>query len=223
MGLNDKRNALEQLKLGYPPLSLNPMRGSILETFNVEAGPLASATPRTSWPTISRAISKLCGSENERKANLAAGHALYRYAAEKGLTGRHHDFFSLAMGVSRKVTYWSNAVVAIDGKPFVPFIDPRRTRRLTRTARQFVFSVMNERIRVADPDFADVGLAIIQFDNPEHGPRTATPWFDEGIELFSFETLDKMVRETYEMWAEVLAKREADAHEAGKASRGSLL
>jgi hypothetical protein len=123
------------------------------------------------------------------------------------------------IGLSEKVVYWSQVVVAIDGRPVVPFFDPRRTKKLTSEARRFVFSVMHERIRV-DPDFANVRLAIIQFHNSDEGARAAIPYFDDDLELLGFEALDSMVRETYEIWHEVLMDREDENR--GKTGTGPL-
>jgi hypothetical protein len=58
---------------------------------------------------------------------------------------------------------------------------------------------MHERIRAADPDFADVSSAIVQFALSEKGPRIPVLFSDRGVELFTFEELDQMVGETYEM------------------------
>lgn len=69
---------------------------------------------------------------------------------------------------------------------------------------------MHERIRAADPDFADVTLAIVKFARSEKGPRTPVIFTDEKIELFKFDELDQMVRETYELWTEILEERTAE-------------
>lgn len=218
----EKRNALRQLKLGHPPHSLNPMRASIPDILNVEAGPLA-ALPRTSWTSIANRIAHRCRDAAEETANQAVGLALYNYADEHNVVGRPQDFFSLALSVGRKVTYWSNAVIAIDDKPYIPFVDPRKAPRLTNAGRQFVFSAMNEHIRVADPDFAEVGLVIFQFKEMPDGTRSVVPHFDSGKALFSFEQLDTMVRETYALWFEVLEEREADARRASSGRKGTLI
>lgn len=90
----------------------------------------------------------------------------------------------------------------------IPFFDPRRTTtRLTQQARRFVFSTMHERIRVSDPDFAQVKLAIFQFSAPEKGPRLPVVYTDQGVPLYGFEELEAMVAETYEIWADVYARR----------------
>jgi hypothetical protein len=79
---------------------------------------------------------------------------------------------------------------------------------------------MHERIRVADPDFAAVSLAIVQFARSDSGPRTPVVFTDEGIELFTFDELDQMVRETYELWAEISEERTADIRRRGAAGGG---
>jgi len=58
---------------------------------------------------------------------------------------------------------------------------------------------MHERIRAADPDFAEVELAVVQFARSENGPRTPVIFTDEKVTLFTFDELDQMVRETYEL------------------------
>jgi hypothetical protein len=104
----------------------------------------------------------------------------------------------------------NSLVLSIDGRPLVPFFDPRRTKALTVQGRRFVFSVMHERIRAADPDFAEVVLAIVQFSLSEKGPRIPILHIDDGIVLFTFDELDQMVRETYELWQEVCEVRTAE-------------
>jgi hypothetical protein len=100
------------------------------------------------------------------------------------------------------------ALLSVGGEPLVPFFDPRRTStNLTAQAKRFVFSVMHERIRVADPDLAHVRLGIFQFTVPDSGPRMPKLQTDEGVVLFTFNELEEMVRETYEIWTEVYARR----------------
>jgi hypothetical protein len=222
MGAAQKRNALRQIKLGHPPYSLNPMRQSFSDICNIEAG-LFPSMARTPWSAISRQIARRCRSEDEEKANLAVGLALYKYASERGVHGRAQDFFPLALGVGRKISYWAKAVIAIDGKPFIPFVDPRKAPRLWAEGRRFVFSAMHEHIRAADPDFADVGLTILQFKEGPDETRVVVPHFSDGIELFSFDQLDAMVRETYSIWVEVLEEREAEARRTGTGGRGTLI
>lgn len=139
-----------------------------------------------------------------------------------GVAGRRHDILPLNIRVSEKLVYWSQAVVAIDGRPVVPFIDPRRTtKRLTAAARQFVFSVMHERC-LADPDLSEVDHCIVQFASLDDGSRTPTLYFADGMELHDFDALDAMVQETYAIWNEVLEERDAAARR-GTGTSGPLI
>jgi len=218
---DQKRKALEGMRLGRPPYSYDPMRRSIFDLLNIEAGPLASVR-RASWSVIEGEICRLSHGADEAKANVGVAKALYDFATVNGITGRRHDIFPLNIGVSEKVTYWSPAVIGITGRPVVPFIDPRRmTKRLTAAARVFVFSVMHERC-LADPDLSDVDFCIVQFTTADDGSRTPTLHFPLDLTLFDFDALDAMVQETYAIWNEVLEERDA-ATRRGTGTSGPLL
>lgn len=221
---DQKRAALRQMKLGHPPYSYQPMRRSMLDILNVEAGPLGVVS-RAPWQQVADQISKVSRSAEEAEANVAVALALYGYATAEGIAGRRHEFFPLAIGVSEKVSLWLPAVIAIGGKPLVPFIDPRRTKKLTSEGRRFAFSVMHERIRAADPDFAEVELGILQFGGNSEDRKTRTPrlFTARDVALFDFEAIDAMVRETYQLWREVLTEREAEARRRGTGTTGPLI
>lgn len=214
-----KQRALEGFRLGRPPYSYGPMRGSLSDLTNVQAD-LAGPMDRLPWEKIASVISRAAKSDLEESANLRAAEGLYRFAEAAELMGRRHDIFPLALGLSSKVTFWQNAILSLDGRPIVPFYDPRRAKSLTAEGRRFVFSVMHERIRAADPDFADVGLVIFQFELSAKGMRMPITFSESSVELFSFEDLDQMVRETYSLWQEICEDRAADAR-SRKAAGGS--
>ena len=65
-------------------------------------------------------------------------------------------------------------------------------------------------VRAADPDFAEVALGVVQFSLSERGPRVPILYREEGVTLFSFDELDLMVRDTYEMWREIVEERTAE-------------
>ena len=217
-----KLRALEQMQLGRPPYSYAPFRGSLSDLTNIQAD-LAGPMARTSWAQISSVISKACHSDAQEKANLRVAEGLFRFAEASGLIGRHHDFFPLPLGLSAKVSYWQNAILTLDQRPIIPFYDPRRAKSLTSDARRFVFSVMHERIRVPDPDFAEVAFAIFQFERSKEGARLPVTFLDSTVELFTFDELDEMVRETYEIWQEICEDRAADARRRRTASGGGFL
>lgn len=208
---DQKRRALEQMKEGRPPYSYDPLRKSILDILNVEPGPLG-AGPRTPWSAIRADILKRAkrGPE-EAAANLGVAEALYKLATKEAVAGRRQEFFPLNIGISQKISFWSPAVIGLYGKGLVPFIDPRRSaKNLNADARRFVFSVMHQRIRLADDDFAEIELGIFQFGTTEGGLRTPRLFTAANVVLLDFETLDSMVRETYAIWAEVLRGREEE-------------
>lgn len=222
MPRHEKRPALEQVKLKWPPLSYAPVRKHLLDILNILPGPLV-VVPRTSWSVVEAAVGRASRDADEAAANLRIARGLYDFAEKHKFRGRRQGFYALPVGISEKVTYWLDAVLEVDGLPLVAFVDPRRTRKLTVEGRRFALSAMNERIRVADPDYANVGLGIIQFRDGEGGARMPRLYTAEGVELFTFDELDVMVRETYEIWYEVLQEREEETRRKAGGIKGSLL
>lgn len=230
---DEKRAALRRLRIGIPPYSYAPTRRSLLDILNVEARPLG-VVDRAPWANVALQVARMSKSDAEQAANLAVAEALYRVADENGWVGRRQEFFPLAIGIGAKVAYWLPAVMSIDGKATAIFMDPRRADRLTREGRRFAFSAMHERIRAADPDYAEVELAIVQLDTvrevivAEDGSKsesiTRIPRLHIAgdMKLFDFSEIDDMVRETYEIWAEVLADREDAARKKTGTGGGGL-
>jgi hypothetical protein len=211
---DEKRAELQKLKGTWPPYGYKPFRLSILDILNVEAGPLAKLA-RTSWEGVAASIRQHATSPDEILANLRAAEGLYNFASEYEIVGYRHEFYPLAVGLSEKVSYWSPIVISLKGRPVVPYFDPRKSNKLTPLGRRFALSVMHERIRVADPDFADVDLAVFQFTSPKKGARVPKPHFSNDVALFDYESLDAMVRETYAIWDEILDERLAEARRSG--------
>jgi hypothetical protein len=216
-----KRKELEIFRLRHPPLSYNPMRSALPDILNVEAGMFD--LPRVPWEKVAETIARQSRNDGEEEANLQTAEGLYRFVEAKGLRGRKQDFLPLALGVGHRVIYWHSLVLIDAGLPFVPFFDPRRSRGLTSEARRFVFSMMHERIRVADPDFADVRLGIFQFARVDEGPREPRLYTDESLELFGFDALDEMTRETYDLWREVCEERDKETRRRAGGMRGGLI
>jgi len=203
-----KLNALRQLKQGHPPYSYQPARKSQLDILNVEAGPLG-IVPRARWAQIAEQILRRSRNDPEAQANLAFASALYNFADSERIAGITHEFFPLPIGITHKVSYWLPAVLSVNGTPTAFFIDPRRAKKLTADGRRFVFSMMHERIRVSDPDFAEIELGIIQF-GVDGKIRVPKLFVASDVKLFDFHELDDMVRETYKLWQMVLEEREAE-------------
>jgi hypothetical protein len=204
---DQKRRALEQFKLGHPTIAYKPVRARFADIFNVQPGMFAAADP-IAWPVLERLIQAKAMSDDEYDANLLVAKGLHTFAQDNALRSRSQGFFPMSLSVGEKVEYWLPMVTALKGAPLVIFIDPRRGKSLTAEARRFVFSMMHEHIRVANPDFATARLGIVQFGEAVAGQRPVKLSTDEGVELFGFDQLDRMVRETYDIWREVSEARE---------------
>src|SRR5258708_5431448 len=111
------------MSLDRPPYSYAPLRASLSDLTNVQAG-LAGPIVRTPWGKIAQVISRASKSDVEEEANLRAAEGLFQFSEAGRLIGRRHDIFPLALGVSTKVTYWQPAILTLDGKPVIPFYDP---------------------------------------------------------------------------------------------------
>jgi len=179
--------------------------------------------PRTPWEKIETTIRKRSNSDVEEQANLRVAEGLFNFVSAKAIVGRRHDIFPLQLGIGTKVVFLHPIILTVDDHAIIPFLDPRRAKRLTEEGRRFVFSMMHERIRAADPDFADVSLAIVQFALSAKGPRIPVLFTDRHVELFTFDELEQMVGETYEMWREVCEERAVDARRHGAGGGGGGL
>ena len=217
---DQQRKQLEQMRFGRPPFSYAPLRACFHDIFNVQPELFSPVAP-TDWSQIEATLRRKSKSSDEFKANLAVAKGLHQFALTADMRGRQQDFYQLAMSMGQKVSYWLPMVLAHEGQPIVPFIDPRRSRGLTKEGRRFAFSMMHERIRAADPDFEQVRLAIIQFGHIDEDQRPAKVHTDEGVRLLALEELEQMVATTYRLWTEVLEERADEARRSG--TTGSLL
>lgn len=216
-----QRRHLEQLKKGHPPFSYKPTRQSLLDIMNISPGPLAPATP-TSWSQIEHDVLGRCRSDDERKYNKAVALALHTFAQRENLHGQLEEFYPLSIGLTEKLVYWSPAKVIFRGRPHVMFIDPRSSKKLTGDGRRFALSAQHERIRVPDPDFAEFGLCILQFQKLDDGSRQVVPFTDEGVTLYSFDELDEMTQRTYRLWDDVWHGRVEEARRRAAGDKGPL-
>ncbi|WP_207189641.1 type VI toxin-antitoxin system SocB family DNA replication inhibitor toxin [Rhodobium orientis] len=210
-----KRKSLEQMKGGFSTFSYKPVRSCFSDIFNMQPElDFGSAEP-TPWRIIESELRKHSKSDEEFIYNRRVALGLHDFATSGRVFGRREEFFPLSMGMGQKVTFWLPMILAIDEQASALFIEPRRTRGLTAEGRRFAFSMMHERIRAADEDFADVRLTIVQFGGPSDGRRAVRLHTDEGVELYSREELEQMVASTYEMWRDVLEERERKARGRG--------
>jgi hypothetical protein len=217
-----RRRPLEQIRFGRPPFSYGPFRTCFPDIFNIQSELFGPAKP-TDWTFIEAQLRRTCRSDEELTANLMVGRGLHQFASDEAMLGRTQEFSPLPMGGGQKVSYWLSMILSHEGRPIVPFIDPRRSRGLTSEARRFVFSMMHERIRAADPDFEAVRFVIFQFGELSGDRRNPRLYTDDGVQLFPFNALEAMVTETYELWQDVCEERELEVRRKATGTRGPLI
>lgn len=215
-----KRKSLEQMRDGRPPFSYRPVRSCLADIFNVQPEMFGPASP-TEWSVIDRTLEQRCRPGDELPHNRRVARGLFEFAQSGRVTGRRHDFFPLQLGAGQKVTYWLPMILAVEDRPHAVFIEPRRSRGLTKEGRRFAFSMMHERIRAADEDFAGIGLAIVRFGEGDGERRPVQLFTDRGVDLYTLEELEGMVATTHRVWWEVCAEREREARKS--TGTGTLL
>lgn len=218
--LDRQKAPLKQVLRGWPKISYAPIRSLWRDIFNIQPGMFAPVEP-TSSVRIEELLRKKCRSDDELSANLAVARGLNNFTVSHSVSGRVQDFYPLALGAGRRVTYWLPMVLSVDTSPLIPFVDPRQSRGLGQEGRRFVFSMMHERIRAADPDYASVRFAVVQFSKPRVDKagtkrREVVLHTDHQVELFSLDEMERMVGATYALWAEVCAEREMEARSGSR-------
>ncbi len=216
----EKRALLQKVKFFRPTLSYRAVRAVTPDLFNVRPGCLEPTT--SCWSEIANAISSRCLHEAERMQNLAVGKQVFEDSTQRRLTGFQHQLFPLKIGISGGVVLWSDFYVVVDGVPVFPFIDPRRSNGLGPIARNVAFSLMHQRIRADGGDFASAEFAIYKFPSEGSESRRLSIYSSDGAEMYSYDDLEQMIQEVYEVWEEVLSDREAEKRRAAGGRVGSL-
>jgi hypothetical protein len=206
----EKIARLRKLKSGRPPHSYNPFRSEIGDIFNLQLELFGSSASPIPWARVEEEIIRKSRGEAEAFFNVAVGQSLYDFALERSIRSYKKNIAPWAVGYGQTVCYWWNLYSVIDDAPCFVFVDPRLSTALTKDGRRFVLSLMHERIRVPDPDFADARLLICQFGKGDEGKRPIRLYAAEDFSLFSADELNEMIDETYRLWIEVLAERAED-------------
>ena len=205
----EKLFRLRQLKFGRPPHTYNPLRKSVGDILNVQPEMFAGFGEYTPWGQIEGDITKRSTSESELSFNLGVAKALYNFGVSEGAVSYGKPIAEWVVGYGQAVKYWWNIYTVMREEPYFVFVDPRLNSALNRPAIRFVLSVMNERIRIPEPDFADARLAVCQFPKGVDGERNVRLFDASEFELFDADQMNDMIGETYRLWASVLAERDA--------------
>lgn len=222
-----QRKMLEPFNKSFVPrFSYHPLRSYFPDIFNFQP-PIfeAKATSpekrekATSWEKVEKLLASKCKKGCELENNLQVAKPLHDWAIQKNIESRDFD-----PPLTRdKLCYWNKILLIDDGRPYVPFVDPRRKlKRLDENGRRFVFSLMHVYIRVVNPDYLSLRLMILQFDDTGSS-RPLELYTDEGVKLFSDNELESMVSFTYGLWQEIQKGHEERERRVAGTSRGPLL
>ncbi len=183
-----------------PRWGYEPLTRLIPDVFSL-CFPLAGPSKPTPFHVIERTLTQKCTHQKQRMCLISAAETLHKFVRREGITGRYQQFGKMHMGrAAGEVVYWAPMVLNVEGRPTVIFVDPRRSGRLSESGIRFVLSMMNEHVRINDPDYVSVRLAVLQVDYGKG--RAAEPFFnfDDNVPLFSLSELQSMVDRTYAIW-----------------------
>lgn len=216
--VDEQPKQLQQLKAFRPPHTLNPFRSVVGDLVNLQFEMLGERS-FTRWDIVSEQIRRLSKHKDEFEKNLAVAKALHNYCIKNDVISYSKPTPKWGVGFGNSIAYWSNFYSVWGGRASFLFFDPRISHPLTKSARKFAFSLMHQRLRVDDPDFADAELLIVRFGvDKEGGQRTVAPYSARGVDLFGLDDLNAMIETTYQLWAVELERRAEEAKRAGGGS-----
>lgn len=210
--IEEQRIHLRQLKSFRPPHTLNPFRSAVPDILNLQHDLLGSSG-RTPWACIEDRIVRSKEGEDGLLRNLAVAKALFEFSEEHQVTSYTKPVPRWSVGYGNDVAYWGQHYSVWDSEAAFLHFDPRLTNPMTDQARRFAFSLMHQRLRVDDPDFAEVRLGIVRFGRGDGNARTVKVHWVTG-ELYSYDQLNGMIDTTYGLWIEELQSRQAEARRA---------
>lgn len=210
---DEQRVLLAQLKSFRPPHTLNPFRSAVADIMNVQHTMLGTSR-RSSWPVIRARIEASKESEDGISRNLDVAHALFEFAERVRLISYDKPVPKWSVGFGHSVEYWQQFYSVWNGAASFVYFDPRKSSPLNKRAMRFAFSMMHERLRVDDPDFADAELTIFRFGCHDDGSRFVRSFDASNVDLFSRDELNEMITLTYRLWTEELERRSTEDRKA---------
>ena len=135
---------------------------------------------------------------------------MYDFNDERKLAAVERDFGAVPLGFGAKLKLWHDFYLIRDEVPVITYVDPRIKNGLTALGRQFVFSMMYHNLRLGD--FSEARFEIFRFPKAGNSDDRFVRIYEfDEAEILDFGDLNAAVDETYQLWMEVLAEREAEA------------
>lgn len=213
----EQRLHLRQLRDFRPPHTLNPFRAAVPDIMNVQHEMLGKAG-RSRWEAIAEGIERSREGADGTARNLAVAKALFDFSEANEIISYDKPTMRWNVGYGHSVVFWNQFYSVWDGAGAFVHFDPRLTHALTSEARRFAFSLMHQRLRVDDPDYAGLDLIIASFGRGEGSSRSVVLHRASEIELFSYDQLNDKIDVTYRLWIEELEQRQEQQRRAGGSS-----
>lgn len=180
-------------------------RATVPVTLNIVMGMLLTVPNFTK--AEAKALAERCciNAHDELANNLALVDGLYDYAVAHNVTGAEFSIEPASLGRAGLRSLWEPFILKIDGRKYIPFIDPRLPQRgLISESRRLVFSVQNSHFRLSDQRlWGDTGSVILQFDYPKDGTRKVIAHFNDGADCWNDKQIAKMIDDTYRLLDEI--------------------
>ena len=196
--------------------SYEPLRRSIGEAANVML-PLLPDLQATSLEQLEKLVERECkGNSDYIAMNMAPVRAIRSFIAENSATTFYLEELPITLFPGMRYAFWAPMLVRYGQETRIVFLDLRRTGGLSDTGCAVCFSVMHERFRVLNPDYADVKLEVWKFANTENRQiRVVEEWCDP----LSFGDVTAEIADTY---AVLTALRRGDGGRATGTDHGPL-
>ena len=192
-----KRKKLEGLGSGFSVKhNLNPVRRAMPDILNKQ-GSLPFELSPAAEETILRNVIRACRHLPDVRYNYPLAVALLHHFRGKKVQSFERTQSSWDVGRGHTVRYWNDLYSLVDGQPTFSFLNPRISLLLRESSVTFALSLMNERLREEDPDFADAELMLMQARPVSRTQRTILVHSDRDYALFPRSLLSEMIEETY--------------------------
>jgi hypothetical protein len=174
--------------------SYEPLRQSVGEAANVEL-PLLPDLETTTLEQLEALVIRACKGDSKRiLMNLAPVRAIRKFVDEREATAEFLDTLPMALYPGMRYSFWAPMLVRYEGAVRIVFMDLRRTGGMSASGLHVCFSIMHERFRALNPDFATVKFEAWRFSNNDK--RSIRPIEEWGVPL-SYERIVEDVAETY--------------------------
>ncbi|WP_296719257.1 hypothetical protein [Erythrobacter sp.] len=196
--------------------SYEPFRRSNADAVNLQLPLIAEAQDATSLEMLEAVVAKACkGNEDLLAMNLPIARSTHSFAMENKIVAFREDVRHLILPFGHAYEFGMPLLMAYpNGKIVAAFPDLRRTDPLTGIGRRTALSFMHQRWKENNPDLSRLGLQIWRYKNTV--AREIEVFECSETDLFTYDEIIADVRQTYEIWHEVLAS-------AAKGRRGETM